>query len=449
MRPPNVLLVFSDQETAHWGWPALRTPHQDRLARAGTAFRRAYCVTPQCTPARAALLTGLYPHVTGVETNIGAVHSRPLSPRWRTLGTHLRAAGYRTAYFGKWHLTALGEGRGDREAGSDAVDRGGRRIPPEYGFDESWCPPGHGQIDAPVAARAGEWLRAQRAADPDRPWCLVVSFGNPHDVYGAARRESYPVRPGIVLPPSVGDTLAGKPAAQRRFLVEDQGRPFVGAGEDRWRAYNSYYYDLIERVDGALGEVLDALDGAGGAGDTCVIYTSDHGDLRGAHGLPFKGPCLYEELVNVPLVVRWPSGAGGAGGAGAVVDALVSHLDLLPTVLELVGAPVPPELAGSSLLALTDRRREDWRGELFFGYLAKQEWACPIRGVRTARHKLSHYLETGELELYDLELDPHERENLASDSRHAEVRERLLARLAGWDAGAMGQPKETKGRTAR
>ncbi|HEX6970690.1 MAG TPA: sulfatase-like hydrolase/transferase, partial [Limnochordia bacterium] len=148
-RPPNILLAFSDQQSARHGLLHLDAPHQDRLAREGTRFRAAYCVAPQCTPARAALLTGLYPHTTGVETNLGAAHAMPLSPRWPTFAVYLQQAGYQTAYFGKWHV-------------HPELD------PTAFGFDVAYCPAGHGKIDQPVTDRACAWLESARP-----PWLLV------------------------------------------------------------------------------------------------------------------------------------------------------------------------------------------------------------------------------------------------------------------------------------
>ncbi len=420
---PNLLLVFSDQETAHahltpQGGPSpLRTPYQDALAAAGAVFRQAYCAAPQCTPARAALLCGRHPHQLGVEANIGAAHARPLAPGSPTLGSRLQAAGYRTGYFGKWHLTGADSG------------------PADFGFEDVFAPGGQGASDARVAAAAAEWIGGR--AGPG-PWAAVVSFVRPHDIYHVWRHEG-PVRPGLSAP--AGDTgdLRGRAPAQRVYLEEDQGRPLVGAGPQEWLRYRSRYAEQIEQVDASLGVVLAALDAAGQRERTLVAYTSDHGDLAGAHGLAFKGPCLYEPLVHVPLVLSWP----GRLPQGAHDD-LVSHLDVLPTLLAAAGVAPPAEAEGFDLGPVCRGEGGSGRAAVHFEYVSKQRWVNPIRGLRRGRWKLCHYLWWG-YELYDVEGDPDERFDLARDPGHAPILRRLAAELAAWraetgDAGRFEDP---------
>lgn len=413
---PNILLVFSDQESAHHGWRGLHTPNQVRLAYEGTTFTQAYCVTPQCSPARAALLTGHYPHTTGVEANLGVPGIPPLSTSWPTIATHLRRAGYDCGYFGKWHL-----GNDDRLSAFGFEGR--------VGF-------GEGLADSTVTKCALDWMGSRRS-----PWFLVVSYVNPHDVYFPNRYPEVPVRGDIDLPASRHDSLEGKPAPQRRFLLEDDGKRQAGADDAGWRRYLSFYYHLIERVDAELGRLLAAVDREPDGPDTCVFYTSDHGDMHGGHGLPFKGPFMYEEQLNIPLIVRWPDKAH----AGSVSDKLVSHLDVLPTMLELAGAAVPHGLPGASLAGLFDGRACVWRREQFHEYLAKQNWFNPIRTVRAGQFKLNHYL-WSDPELYDLSADPHEMRNLAPDALHADTMKSLMARLESWrrqtgDAGRWNSPR--------
>ena len=416
---PNVLIVFSDQESHHDLLPGVRAPHQERLAARGAAFTQPYCTAPQCSPARSSLLTGLYPHQTGVQTNLDAAHARDLPRGLPTLGDLARGAGYRTAYFGKWHLS---RGHGAEAHGfdvafhpSERAERAERPATGEAGLG------GHAGADMQAAERAAAWLQEQ-----DRgPWLAVVSFVNPHDIYEFPRRPDQPVRPGVTAPPSLGDDLSTKPAAQRRFLHEDQGRPLVGAAAGRWLRYRSLYGDLIGGVDACLGRILEVLDRRALWSQTCVVYTSDHGDLAGAHGLPFKGPCLYEELVRVPLLLAWE----GVVPAGTRPSGLVSHLDLLPTLCAALGVAAAPACAGRNLLDLL--AGGPWRGELFFEYLAKQRWVCPIRGLRSGPWKLSQYLD-GARELYHLGEDPHETVNLAGRAEHAAQVARLVARLEAW-----------------
>ncbi len=398
----NVLLVFSDQESHHDLLPGIQTPHLERLAARGVCFTESYCVAPQCSPARSSLLTGLYPHQTGVQTNLDAIGARPLQAGSRTLGDIARDAGYRTAYFGKWHLSSA-------------------PGPEAFGFDYVGPSPRAG-ADSALAERAAQWLRSQTNR-PD-PWLAVVSFTNPHDIYQVVRRPEATSDGRTWLPPSWQDDLSLKPNAHRVFMEQDQGRPWLGASSREWAHYRSQYYGLIEQVDACLGRLLDLLDREGLWSRTAVIYTSDHGDLAGAHAMPFKAPCMYEELLRVPLVIAWE----GIAPPGFRQPGLVSHLDVVPTLAAAMGLP-RAQLPGRNLQALWEGR--PWRDQLFFEYLSKQRWLCPIRAVRSGPWKLNHYLRDRD-ELYDLQSDPNEMRNLAADPMYRAVYERLLARLEQW-----------------
>jgi len=415
---PNVLIVFSDQERYIPLGDAPSRPAQRRLASEGVTFTNAFCTTPQCSAARAALLSGVYPHRCGVVANVdGTSPGSPLPVGTPTLGTMLRDAGYLTCYVGKWHL--------------------GRPGPAAHGFDIVFQDdrPGGGAADPNRANQAAAWC----LSNPSRPWLCVVSLHNPHDIYRMPPREQRSVRPDAPLPPNVADDLSPKPPPQLEYLHRDCP-DYVGAPRDLWREYVSFYYDRIDDVDSCLGTVLTALEQSGRAGDTVVVYTSDHGDLGGAHGLPFKGPCMYEELLRVPLIVRWP----GGGGGGRAMDELVSHLDLAPTILRLCGVDAPDGLDGMDLATLVEGRGAAWRDALFFEYEAKQDWFNPLRAVRTEGHKLVEYLD-GWSELYDLSADPWEMRNLVGDAEHAGVEGELRARLGRWrrrsaDPGPMPRP---------
>ncbi len=402
---PNVLVFLSDQESETVPRELLRLPNRERLEASGVRFTRAWCATPQCSPARGSLWTGMWPHRTGVVANIGAEGASPLDPGAPNIGHLFRRAGYRTGYFGKWHLSA------GRPVDGDA-----------YGFDrfaERGARPG----DRGVVETAASWIGEQ-----DEPWMAIVSIIQPHDIYqfpqarakARAADERMPLRPGTPPPPSGPEDLATRPEPQRAYREQDQGQPAIGYTAEDWRRYRSFYYELIEDADRSLGVVLDALGDA--AENTIVAYASDHGDGLGAHGLPFKGPFFYEELLNVPLVVSWPGRL-----RARVCDELVSQVDLLPTLADLAGVEMD-EADGRSLRPALEGGSFE-REELFAEYHSKQRWANPARIVRTRRWKLTQYLRGGR-ELYDLERDPHERNNLAGQGLDAE--ERLLERLDAW-----------------
>ena len=384
---PNVLVVMSDQESARRPGP-VKLPHRARLAERGVTFTSAFCNTPQCSAARSALLTGLEPHRTGVLTNVDAGSlGKPLPAAIPNVGSVFREAGYSTGYFGKWHLG------GDREG----LER--------FGFQRYEHPRG----DEEVARRAAEWIRGQKA-----PWLAWVSVIDPHDIYGLpGLLPKVRPRQGVKPPASNLSNLAGKPAEQQEYVDKDQGRATRQYTPEDWVRYRSHYCELVEKVDACLGTVLAAVSDWD---STVVAYTSDHGDALGEHGLPFKGPFMYEELISIPLVIAAPGGALGNGKR----DDLVTQADLAPTLAALAGLEWPGRAAGI-----------DTRGEVFLEYYAKQKWVNPIRTVRTRRWKLNWY-DRGNKELYDLIGDPHELKNLAGEPGVRRIQANLEARLAAW-----------------
>ena len=415
-RRPDVILVLTDQQRgdafAAAGAADLRTPVMDRLAREGVVFTRAFTATPQCSPSRAALMTGRYPHRTGVMGNTvdgegkgppPAGMSGHLDRSLPTLGRLFAAAGYETAYFGKWHL-------------------GG--SPGDYGFQTH-----DSKVHDPtLASRVVAYLR-QRAAHETKPLLLIVSWLNPHEIYGVTDAPPPEARAQAAarLPSNLADDLRGKPFPQRHYLEQDQGKPFVGADRTMWRRYRAFYNELVETVDREIGTVLDAL--APGDVSPITVFSTDHGDLGGAHGLPYKGPAMYEELVRIPLVISWPGRIRAARS-----DALVSLIDLLPTLCDLTGVPPPADVDGLSLrpvLTPSPRSAPRVREMVFAEYYGKQSWRVPIRMVRAARWKYVRYLGYGE-ELYDLDADPGELRNLAGEANVAVERARLARELDDW-----------------
>jgi len=420
---PDVIILLTDQQRADAfgaaGAEDVRTPTMDRLAREGVLFTRAFAATPQCSPSRAALLTGRYPHRTGVMGNTiegleggGAAADRPFSGMsgaldrsLPTLGGVFAAAGYDTAYFGKWHL-------------------GG--TPGGYGFETH-----DSRVnDATLARRVTGFLQKRAATGAHKPLLLIVSWINPHDIYNVLRAAPPDAQrlAATRLPSNLVDPLEQKPFPQRHYLQEDQGKPFAGADQNVWRRYRAFYNALIETVDREIGLVLDAVPRRDVPPIT--VFSSDHGDLGGAHGLPYKGPVLYEELIRVPLVITWPGRIRSTRS-----DALVSLIDLLPTLCDLTGVRAPGGVDGLSLRPILDpaaSRSVKWARDTIFGeYYGKQAWRVPIRMARTARWKYVRYLGYGE-ELYDLAADPGELRNLALEPSAASERTRLARKLDDW-----------------
>ncbi len=472
---PNILLIVSDQERQR-GWipDGLELPHRQRLIDTGLEFTRFSTHSSPCSPSRATLVTGRYVPQHGVTDNVIAPAHRELDPSIPTLGHLLRGAGYRTAYIGKWHLS---------HAVSPDLDA--------YGFSDwrgndrhfmGWAGTGI-EFDPPIADQAARWLRDNAAGEAE-PWFLVVALVNPHDVmwfpadqadYQAIHPdelefsrallssvawkdgEPIPVFPSEydevfdALPANFDDDLFTKPAVQRQWLYEQQ-HSFYGFIDPRdtrsWLRQLDYYWRLHQEGDLNLGTVLDALDASGSVDTTAVLFTSDHGDMCGSHGLRSKGPFVYEEIMRVPLYARVP----GVTRPGTKTDALGTHADLARTVVALAGVSEPP-LPGNDLTPVLRDPAMPGRDLVLFAQ--DQAWyeSCihlryAIRGLFDGRHKYARYYGVGggftqigrpwpvpkrvdldarfddhDHELYDLQEDPHELVNLANDrGRRAELR---------------------------
>jgi uncharacterized sulfatase len=431
MSRPNFVFIMTDTQGANavgcYGRPEVGTPSIDRLAEEGVRFDRGYTTCPLCTPARAGIFTGVMPTVSGAYANNIAP-----ADNIHTMGERFTDARYTSAYAGKWHL-----------AGLDYFDSG--VCPPgwldEYWFDgrrylaeltdEEVALWRHGLRTLADLERhdvRAEFTWAHRVADrairfleerPDGPFLLVASFDEPH---GPSVCPPEYVRPftGFRYPvgPGARDDLVDKPAHQRDWAESaDCTNPEGFLTKPRYFGCNSF-------VDAEIGRVLDAVDRLAPE-NTWVIYTSDHGDMMTAHRLSGKGPAMYEEITHIPFIVRPPAPAR----AGSVVARPVSHLDLLPTMLDAAGLKIPPFLQGRSLVADIEGGGDPER-PVFIEFMRfainHDNWGGfqPIRCVVQGSLKLVvNLLYTDEL--YDLETDPAENVNLIDDADYAERRDRL------------------------
>ncbi len=393
---PNVLLIFTDQQTDEamscTGNPHLETPSMDRIAARGVRFTRSYVTQPLCLPSRSSIQTGRYPHEIGTPTN-GTKLNRP----YPMLGKLMEAAGYDTAYFGKWHVGASYE-----EAG--------------------YAVTGTTQSDSDTARHAVEYLRAAR----DKPFFLTASFLNPHDVCQLARRQDLPQGP-IPQPP---DDPAQLPPLPENFaipeseptairMIQEKNRNFHYPTDQwsdlEWGQYLWGYYRLVEKVDREIGKVLDALRDAGHESNTIIVFTSDHGEGVASHHWNQK-QVLYEQAVRVPLIVAHPL----SSNPGTTSQALVSTgIDIMPTVLAAAGTgnrPGPGD--GQSLAPLARSPSAAWDrryvvAETTFGRGGDD--GVSGRMLRTERYKYIVYnTGSGREQLFDLREDPGEMINLAT-----------------------------------
>ncbi len=465
MARPNLLIVMTDHQrgdTVLPGHPAI-TPNVARLAAEGVTFTDAYCPSPHCCPSRATFFTGLYPSRHGVWNNVcnEQALSRGPRPGVRLWSEDLAAAGYRQVFCGKWHVSVE---RGPADYGWEelfvsatgkehhgrrwehyrelaaqpepAERRPGEILRPGYGTYRAYgsSPEAMGH-DRRVTALAVEALRELAAGR--QPWVLFVGFVGPHDPYVVPPEwlDLYPEP--AVLPASFTDTLEDKPRVYRRLREQAWGQMSEGEIREAIRHYWAY----CSALDGLFGQVLDTLDGSAAAGNTMVLYTSDHGDYCGDHGLFTKGMPAFRGAYHVPAVVRWP----GCRQPGRQVGELVSLADFGPTFVEVGtderGAPHPDPLPkgegdcrGTSMLTgrslapfLRGERPAEWRQEMVSQFNGTELYYTQ-RSIRTKEWRYT-FNGFDRDELYDLQADPEEMVNLADDGRYTGVKRGLVRRL--------------------
>lgn len=401
---PNILFLCSDQQ--HWEAlghvdPFFVTPNLDRLAAAGTRFPNAFCTTPQCSPSRSSMVSGRYPHRTGIQNNYGLPGGKKFVGR--TIGHYLQATGYRTAWFGKWHL-------GQEE-----------HLLSEWNL---WS---FTEDDRRTAKQAKDYLREQ--SDSTQPFALFVSLLEPHGIlkFKAADEEA----PDFEVPFDESfekEDLSAKPPCQAHFekyhCTKVSGKPL-----EVWRKFRARYRRLVEELDENVGIVLGALEDAGLAENTIVVFTSDHGEMDTNHRLIFKGPFLYEHLVRIPAIVRLPESLGGVPGR-VVSDHHLVNVDFVPTLLDFAGAD-PIETDGVSLRPALLGESHEPRTTVIAQFHGKKTWICPARMIRTSTRKYVRYTNGWE-ELYDLERDPGELVDLSKSEEYAADKQLLATELEAW-----------------
>ncbi|MBN9535103.1 MAG: sulfatase-like hydrolase/transferase [Alphaproteobacteria bacterium] len=366
--PHNILFVFTDQERFQSRWPqGLSLPGHERLERTGVTFTNHQCPATMCTSSRSVIVTGLQTATNGMYENLDVPWMRDLPTSNPTIGHMLRKAGYYTAYKGKWHLS--------REFDTTSIDKFMTPEMERYGFADNFSPGdliGHTlggySFDHITAGSAINWLRTKGRplSDDGKPWCMYVSFVNPHDVMyfntdasgeqiqdtgklrlQAARAPEHALYKStwdVPLPDSLRQSFdaPGRPAAHGEFdRIWDYILGHIPPDEARWRRFNDYYINCIRNVDRSVEALLAELQALQLDQNTIVIYTSDHGEMAGAHGLRGKGPFAYQQTNHLPLYVVHPDVAGGQQ-----CKSLSSHIDFVPTMLSMAG--VAPDRAADS-----------------------------------------------------------------------------------------------------
>ena len=496
-RRPNIIILMTDQERLpmHWpdGWYDANLPNRTRLARHGLTFERAFCAASMCSPSRATIFTGVYPAEHGVKevlqtgTKADEVAQHTLQPSRKNMADLLRSAGYDVQYRGKWHMskdssgTLLVQSRRDLER-----YRFKGWLPPDAGSDQSapFLGGGVARWDGLTAAQAAAFLKG---ADPRaaRPFALIVSLVNPHDVMGypstwdapsdsdippyegtANYRDVYPecVQQGIKMPSTWNEVLRRNHKPDCQWQSTEMWSAGLGPirAPDKTLEYVNFYAYLHTRSDEDMGAVLDALEGNKGLYDrTIVIRLSDHGEMGLAHGgMREKGYNAYEETIHVPLVVANPR----LFPKPVRTDALASTVDLMPTLAALADAPrrgdwtfrgrdLSPVIQAAvdhpgrpaagvqdSVMFTTDETIGSRPGVNPASPLVEQP--AHIRAIREADWMFAMYFDPAgradsAYELYDLQADPEELHNIAAPdgpyhdaAKVAEMKEKLAARMA-------------------
>jgi len=444
---PNVLLVMTDQHRADalgcYGNPVIRTPAFDALARGGARFTNCWTQHPVCMPSRASIFTGRYPGVHGVRSN-----GVPLARHETTLAHALSRLGYRTFGAGKFHFIPHFKGQlPTMETHPD----------PYYGFQEFhlgedqrrgeqalWIERNHPRYagkpdhEIPVELHNSYWVAShtidflRRRARDSEPFFAFASFVDPHNGYNPPEpyRSMYKPAdmPGPVRQPR---ELEGKPPHMARI---SQGQKQL---LDNIPYNRAQYYGEVTFIDDSLSRILKALDQYQLRENTLVVFLSDHSDLLGDHHLFFKGPYHYRHCASVPLIVNWP----GRVQAGTVIDGIVQEIDVMPTILDLIGVPAVEGVQGRSQKSVLTGSNKDTGYESALiehaisgvtrdlGDGQQSDASFDLYTLRTSEWRISYYRGKGYGELYDLSADPNEFVNRWADAKFEEIRRKLKDHL--------------------
>lgn len=482
--PPNIIFMISDdhgyQAISAYGYGLNRTPNIDRLAKEGALFTRACVTNSICAPSRAVILTGKHSFINGKVDNV-----QPFDWNQDNFAKSLQQAGYETAMIGKIHLDGLPQGFDY----SMVLPGQGQYYNPDFLVNGA-LKHFEGYVSEITTDAALKWLKEGRSKD--KPFMLIYNQKAPHRNWQPAPKYLTLFDDTTFVPPATyyddATNYAGRGTAAReqemeidgdaqwghdfKLLVDPEGkdtglekqlkrmtaeqraawdaaygpknkaflaaykkspeRPFTKAEEKEislWK-YNRYikdYLRTIQSVDDGVGELLAYLDENGLADNTIVVYTSDQGFYLGEHGW-FDKRFMYEESFRTPLLMRYPKEIK----PGTVIDRLVQNLDFAPTMLDYAGVPIPADFQGESFRKLVNGSTDAWREAVYYTYYEYPAVHMVKRhyGIATDRYKLIHfYYDIDEWELYDLEKDPHELNNVYNDPGYADVRADLHKKL--------------------
>lgn len=483
---PNILFITTDQQHWNTiqalGNDTIQTPNLNRLVHEGISFDRTYVTNPTCSPSRSSIMTGHYPSRHGC-WNIGVA----LDKKHKTIGGIMSENGYQTGLFGKAHFQpVLKEGSFEGRPNIHQRDFWKNWEGPYYGFNKVAMVHGHGDEDSSHGMHYGAWLEEQgidpakyfgpggghREGSWDLPeeyhytrwtadktmefietansnkngpffaWC---SFQDPHNAFLCPEPWNSMYDPKD-LPPfkERKGEMMDKPKIHQ-YMMEDRmheldvhvtsdpghdtggiqclGHTNTKIGYERAYKWLASYYAMISLIDYHIGRILDKLDELGLADDTLVIFTSDHGDYAGNHGLWLKGPIHYEDILRVPFLARWK----GQITSGARTNSLLSLVDIAPTIMDICGINAEPSMQGVSQLETFKNPESASRDWCLVENRAEPDFY--VKTLVMGRYKMNYYLNRNEGELYDLVEDPYEYVNLYNKSEYADLRTQMFMKL--------------------
>jgi arylsulfatase A-like enzyme len=466
-RKPNILWITGEgvpvQAISCYGSRIIETPHIDRIAKEGMRFENAFVTNALCAPSRATLLTGTYTHINGMIGNPDNAAARGaeiphFDPAQVTFPKILRQNGYQTGMVGKWHLPANPGDTGfdyfvfKQGAGGPYYDptgylgnaQLGSNVIHEYRYDGYET-----DVMTDLAIKGMKQFK--------QPFLMMMQFFNAHRPFDPPHRyEHLYDKVRIPEPGTFWDDYQHRaaPARAARMRIEDMPdfRPpasLTGRQRKQWnyQQFMAHFLGTLRSQDENVGRLLEFLDSSGLADSTIVVYTCDHGFFLGEHGW-FDKRLMYEQALRVPWMVRFP----GLVKAGSVREEWTVNIDNAPTVLDMVGLPLPSVMQGRSLLPLLRGETvPDWRRSMYYHYyeFGPPHWVAPHYGIRTEQFKLISYYELNEWEMFDLEKDPDEMENLFSETgfRIQPAYEAEANELVGQLKNLRAQFKDTSGRS--
>ena len=429
--PRSVIFILSDDHRYDFmGFlnkpKFLETPHMDRMARNGAYLKYAFVTTSLCSPSRASIFTGQYSHKHGVvDNNVDIPEGTVFFPQY------LQHVGYQTAFFGKWHM---GHATDDPRPGFDKwVSFKGQGVyyDPELNVDGERVQR-EGYISDLLTDYALDWMRDER--DPEKPFFLFLSHKAVHAMFESAKRHlgTYE-NEELEYPKSMANTeenYRGKPRWVREQRYGWHGVDYMYHGQMDFDTFYRRYCETLLGVDDSIGRVLDYLQKAGLANDTLVMYMGDNGFSFGEHGLIDKRQ-MYESSQRVPFLAHCPE----IIESGTVVERLVQNIDIAPTVLELAGLEKPQNMDGLSMVKLLKGKETEWRDRVYYEYYWERNFphTPTTHGIRTEKWKYIHYHGIWDIdELYDLENDPDEMNNLINSPDHQDLVEKFNQELWDW-----------------